>query len=86
MDTDDVSDREDGGSLADMLVELGKAAEESAGTLKEGLGNAEVTVREGIEQAEDTIREHPLMAIGIAAGLGFVLGLLLRGAGAGDDE
>lgn len=68
-----------GDRLLDTLSGLGEAAEETLRTLQDGLGGAEDSVREGLEKAEDTIREHPLAAVGLAAGLGFVLGLLIRG-------
>lgn len=77
---------DEGGSFVDMLADLGKAAQETAATLSDGLGNAEDAVRDGLDEAERTIREHPLLAIGIAAGLGFVLGLVIRGSGQHDDE
>ncbi len=74
------------GGLADLLVDLGKVARESSATLADGIGEAEDAVRDGLQQAEENIRTHPLLAIGIAAGLGFVLGLLLRGSGQNDGD
>ena len=77
----DAGDPEDAGGdrLLDTLSSLGEAAEETLRTLHDGFEGAEDKVRDGLEKAEDTIREHPLVAIGLAAGLGFVLGLLMRG-------
>ena len=72
--------------LRDVVV----AAEEllgaggSAERLDEIRGRAEEALRaararlEGVEQRlEDQVRRHPLAALGIAAGVGIVLGLLL---------
>ncbi len=72
--------------LVDLLSDLEKAAEETAATLSDDIGDAEDTVREGLDQAAHTIRQHPLLAVGAAAGLGFVLGLLMRGSGQRDDD
>jgi len=81
----DVADGSEAG-FVDLLAGLGKAAEETVATLSDGLGDAEDAVRDGLEGAESTIREHPLLAVGIAAGLGFVLGLLMRGAASSDER
>jgi ElaB/YqjD/DUF883 family membrane-anchored ribosome-binding protein len=80
------AEHSDVGQLADLLADLGKAAEETAANFARDLGGAESVVRDGLEQAEATIRERPLLALGLAAGLGFVLGALLRGRGNSDDE
>ena len=50
---------------------------------KKALADAEKTLvkksKECAEIADDYVRENPWSAIGIAAGAGFVLGLLIRG-------
>ena len=75
----------DGMNLADLLTDLGKAAQDTAATISDTVGDGEAAVRAGLEEAENTVRQHPLLAVGIAAGVGFVLGLLLRGSGQSDD-
>lgn len=56
------------------------AAEQTAQDLKHRaqlLGEeAETQLRTGYAQAETTVRENPAAAVGIAAGVGFVLGLI----------
>ncbi len=69
------------GGLMDALAALGQVGEETLRSLADGLEGAEDAVREGLGKAEETIREHPLLAVGVAAGLGFLLGVLLRGRG-----
>lgn len=50
---------------------------------KKALADAEKTLRakskECAEIADDYVRENPWTAVGIAAGIGLVLGLLIRG-------
>jgi ElaB/YqjD/DUF883 family membrane-anchored ribosome-binding protein len=50
---------------------------------KKALADAEKTVvkksKECAEIADDYVRENPWSAVGIAAGIGLVLGLLMRG-------
>lgn len=74
-------------SLDDEIVgslrDLAGSAERLVSSISGGLEDAEGRVREGLDQAEETIRNHPLAALGIAAGLGFVIGLMI---GSGGDE
>ncbi len=81
----DPVDAAEGTNFADLLTDLGKAAQDTASSLSDTVGDGEAAVRAGLEEAEGTIRQHPLLAVGIAAGVGFVLGLLLRGSGQSDD-
>ena len=81
----DPADAAEGTNFADLLTDLGKAAQDTAASLSDTVGDGEAAVRAGLEEAESTIRQHPLLAVGIAAGVGFVLGLLLRGSGQSDD-
>ena len=83
--TAETADAAEGTNLADLLTDLGKAAQDTAASLSDTVGDGEAAVRAGLEEAESTIRQHPLLAVGIAAGVGFVLGLLLRGSGQSDD-
>ena len=76
---DATADQEPG--LIDFLADLGRSAQETADSISAGVHDAEGTVRQGLEDAETSIRDHPLLAVGIAAGLGFMLGLMLRGSG-----
>ena len=39
---------------------------------------AEASLREGVDRTEQKIRENPLAAVGIAAGVGLLLGLLIN--------
>ena len=82
----DLGDTAEGTNFADLLSDLGKAAQDTAASLSDTVGDGEAAVRAGLEEAEGTIRQHPLLAVGIAAGVGFVLGLLLRGSGQSNDD
>ena len=50
---------------------------------KKALADAEKTLvaksKEAAEIADDYVRENPWSAVGVAAGLGLILGLLIRG-------
>ena len=50
---------------------------------KKALADAEKNLvaksKEAVEVADDYVRENPWSAVGIAAGIGLVLGLLIRG-------
>jgi len=83
--TAETADAAEGMNFADLLTDLGNAAKDTASSLSDTVGDGEAAVRAGLEEAEGTIRQHPLLAVGIAAGVGFVLGLLLRGSGQSDD-
>ena len=43
---------------------------------RDGLTEAELRARGAYDQAETAVRDNPAAALGIAAGLGFVLGLM----------
>lgn len=60
------------------LQELGKVAGRAGETLRQNVAHAPDAVRDGIAQTEDRIRDKPLTAIGIAAGVGLLLGLLIN--------
>jgi ElaB/YqjD/DUF883 family membrane-anchored ribosome-binding protein len=57
--------------LNTLLADLGSKAGETGKAV-------EVTVKDGIEQTEQKIKERPWTAVGIAAGAGILLGLLLN--------
>jgi ElaB/YqjD/DUF883 family membrane-anchored ribosome-binding protein len=73
-------------NLADLLADFGSSAQDTAASLAESIGEGEAAVREKLEEAEGTIRQHPLLAVGIAAGVGFMLGLLLSNSSGGRDD
>ncbi|WP_172300289.1 YqjD family protein [Pseudoruegeria sp. HB172150] len=56
-----------GKTRAAQLREQGEAA----------VGQAKVKGLEAYEQAEASVRENPAMAVGIAAGVGFLVGVIL---------
>jgi ElaB/YqjD/DUF883 family membrane-anchored ribosome-binding protein len=57
-------------------------AENALETLKEKAAHMQERIKTGVASTETTIREHPWTSIGVAAGvgvsLGLVLGLLMR--------
>lgn len=66
-----------------LLDDLGDRVGDADRAVREGLARAEQAVREGVDETETRIRERPFLAIGVAAALGFVLGLA---AGVGSRE
>ena len=67
----------------DKLNSYGNQAEER---LRDGTQVASDRSREMVEQVRDYVLEHPLAAIGIAAGVGFVFGVLMRPGGSSAAE
>jgi ElaB/YqjD/DUF883 family membrane-anchored ribosome-binding protein len=55
----------------------GVAREQGEGIV-EGLVRGQESIEREVASVEEQIREHPLDAVLIAAGVGFVIGLLLR--------
>lgn len=66
--------RETRDRLNTLLSDLGQKADDAQRRVRE---NAEESFREGVRRTERKIREKPLAAVGIAAGIGLVVGLLL---------
>lgn len=66
-----------------LLDGLGDRVGDADRAVREGLVRAEQAVRDGVDETETRIRERPFLAIGVAAALGFVLGLA---AGVGSRE
>lgn len=66
-----------GGRATEVLGEIGEVAERVVRALGSGVEDAEESVRDGLVQAEETIRRHPLAALGVAAGVGFLVGVLV---------
>lgn len=48
------------------------------GNLGEEIKEGQEALRQGVDQTEERIREQPLMAVGVAALAGLVIGLLLN--------
>ena len=65
------------------ISEARKKIEQSLVEGKKALADAEKTLlaksKECAEMADDYVRENPWTAVGVAAGVGLVLGLLFRG-------
>jgi ElaB/YqjD/DUF883 family membrane-anchored ribosome-binding protein len=77
------SSTEDLGQQIEALrAELMKLAATMTDDMSEGLGRAErqitATARDARTAATDTVLGHPLAAVGIAAGIGLLLGMILR--------
>jgi ElaB/YqjD/DUF883 family membrane-anchored ribosome-binding protein len=60
------------------LGTLESVAREQAGPIVEGLAQGQQSIEREVASVEERIRENPLDAVLIAAGVGFVIGLLLR--------
>lgn len=66
-----------------LLDDLGDRVGDADRAVREGLARAEQAVRDGVDETETRIRERPFLAIGVAAAMGFILGLA---AGVGSRE
>jgi ElaB/YqjD/DUF883 family membrane-anchored ribosome-binding protein len=60
------------------LGTLESVARDQGGAIAESLVQGQETIEREVASAEEKIRENPLDAVLIAAGVGFVIGLLLR--------
>jgi len=71
--------------LNGLIAEAEEKLTETLGELSEKAddikGIAEYQMKESLEEAEKHIREKPLSSVAIAAGVGFVIGLLLNRRG-----
>lgn len=69
------------GQAGDRIERLRAQAADSVAQARQRLAGAEEAtlreVREAAESAEGYVREHPWQAVGVAAGIGLLLGLLL---------
>jgi len=52
--------------------------DEAATIAREDLANKEITFEDTVERAEKLVRKQPLAAIGIAAGMGLLAGILIN--------
>ena len=55
--------------------------EEATRIAKEDLADKEITFDETVERAEEVVRKHPLEAVGVAAGVGLLAGILINRRG-----
>ena len=55
--------------------------DEAARIAKEDLSDREITFDETVERAEEVVRKHPLAAVGVAAGVGLLAGILINRRG-----
>lgn len=61
-----------------VLADLRVKAQQTEQAIRKNLVHAEQSVREGVAHTETRIKENPFAAVGIAAGIGFVIGLLVN--------
>jgi ElaB/YqjD/DUF883 family membrane-anchored ribosome-binding protein len=71
--TDDVSDK-----AKEARARLAAALEKAKGTYEELQAQGIESAKAAVKKADDTIRTHPYESIGIAFGLGLLLGAVLR--------
>ncbi len=62
----------------DLRAQAAQKAEEYKGRAQEAFGTASRQGAESSGDVEGYVRENPLQAVGIAAAVGFVLGLIMR--------
>ena len=65
----------------DWATRLRSFVEEAARIAKEDLADREITFDETVERAEKVVRKHPLAAVGVAAGVGLLAGILVNRRG-----
>ena len=58
--------------------QVGQAAQDYTGRARQAFSDATIQAKGFQEESEQYIRENPLQAVGIALGVGFVLGLIMR--------
>ena len=61
-----------------VLGDLRVKAQQTEKAIRKNLAQAETSVREGVAHTETRIKDNPFAAVGIAAGIGFVIGLLVN--------
>ena len=64
--------------VRDGVDSLKEKSAEAVETLKAKGAEAHKQVKVGVEKTEDAIKDNPWTAVGIAVGVGVVIGLLLR--------
>ncbi|MEO6053250.1 MAG: hypothetical protein ABIP97_04490 [Chthoniobacterales bacterium] len=58
--------------------QVGQAAQDYSGRARDAWTDATVCAKGFQEESEQYIRENPLQAVGVALGIGFILGLIFR--------
>jgi ElaB/YqjD/DUF883 family membrane-anchored ribosome-binding protein len=61
-----------------VLTDLRGKARETEKAVRQHLTQAQTSVKQGVQHTETKIKEYPLAAVGIAAGIGFIIGLLVN--------
>ncbi len=61
-----------------VLGDLREKAQQTEKMIRRNLAQAETSVREGVAHTETRIKDNPFAAVGIAAGIGFIVGLLVN--------
>jgi ElaB/YqjD/DUF883 family membrane-anchored ribosome-binding protein len=69
---------EAGQTLRNVVNEVTEKAEEVEKKLRDRLSDTETSLKDELARTEDKIRENPLLAVGIAAAAGLIVGLLLN--------
>jgi ElaB/YqjD/DUF883 family membrane-anchored ribosome-binding protein len=69
---------EEGPASGHWATRLRSFVDEAATIAREDLADKEVTFEDTVERAEELIRKEPLTAIGIAAGVGLLAGILVN--------
>ncbi|MCQ8277009.1 CsbD family protein [Acetobacteraceae bacterium KSS8] len=66
-----------GGLTGDLGLQADGKVDQLQGHVQQEYGGVIDQLRDQVEEAAELVRDRPLAALGIAAGFGFVLGLLL---------
>ena len=61
-----------------VLGDLRGKAQQTEQAIRKNLAQAQESLRQGAAHTETRIKEHPFAAVGIAAGIGFLIGLLIN--------
>ena len=69
---------EEGSAPGHCAARLRSFVDEAATIAREDLADKEVTLEDTVERAEELIRKQPLAAIGVAAGVGLLAGILIH--------
>ena len=69
---------EAGQTLKNVLREVTEKADELEKNFRKRLSDSEISLKDELARTEDKIRENPLLAVGIAAAAGLIVGLLLN--------
>jgi ElaB/YqjD/DUF883 family membrane-anchored ribosome-binding protein len=83
MDTDssEAADFEEESASGGWATRLRSFVDEATRLAKEDLADKEVTFDETVKRAEEVIRKQPLAAVGVAAGVGLLAGMIIKRRG-----